>query len=249
MAYNFNQKKIFVTGGSRGIGHKIVTDLCAQGATVFFTHRLKDDEAQKLQLDFEKNGGKAQPLYLDLSSSQQITDVLTDFIKTEKKLDGLVNNAGISQDKLILRVKENDIQNIMQVNLNASILITAILSRALLTSENASIINISSVVGLMGNKAQSLYAASKAGLIGFTKSIAKELGSKKVRCNAICPGFIETEMTGALPEETIKQYLNAVPLEAFGTTQDVSNLVSFLLSDSSRYITGEVIKIDGGLYI
>lgn len=247
--YNLNGKKYFVTGASRGIGHQIVMDLCAQGATVFFTHRQKEDEAQKLKQDFEKKGGSAHAIFLDLSSSEQITSTLNDFIKIEKKLDGIVNNAGISQDKLILRVKDSDIQTIMQVNLNASILITAILSRALLACENSSIVNISSVVGLMGNKAQSLYAASKAGLIGFTKSIAKELGGKKVRCNAICPGFIETEMTGALAEETIKQYLNAVPLEAFGTTQDVSNLVSFLLSDSSRYITGEVIKIDGGLYI
>jgi 3-oxoacyl-[acyl-carrier protein] reductase len=164
-------------------------------------------------------------------------------------ISGLVNNAGISKDTLLLRLKETEIDQILDTNLKGAMLVTQALSRGFLKAENVSIVNMSSIVGLMGNPSQAVYAASKAGLIGFTKSVAKELASRNVRCNAVCPGFIATDMTDALNEKAKEEYLKSIPLGKMGSTSDVSNLVSFLLSQASRYITGEAIKIDGGLYI
>ena len=160
-----------------------------------------------------------------------------------------MNNAGISRDALLLRTKEEDIDATLNTNLKSAMMITQILTKSMLKAENVSIVNISSVVGLMGNAGQSAYAASKAGLIGYTKAVAKELASRNVRCNAICPGFIVTDMTDKLDDKTKEGYMASIPLKRLGASEEVANLVCFLLSKASGYITGETIKIDGGLYI
>ena len=163
-------------------------------------------------------------------------------------MQGLVNNAGVSKDQLILKLKEEDIAYILDINLKGTINLTAVLSKHFLRQKEVSIVHMSSVVGLMGNKSQSVYAASKAGLIGFSKSIAKELASRKIRSNVICPGFIQTEMTEALSDKVKELYQAQIPMGEFGGSTEVANLTNFLLSSASGYITGEVIKVDGGLY-
>lgn len=176
-------------------------------------------------------------------------EALDAFIEEHGAITGLVNNAGISKDQIVLRMKEEDVAQTIDTNLKGAIMLSQVLSRSFLKAENVSVVNISSVVGLMGNPSQIAYSASKAGLIGLTKSYAKELASRNIRCNAICPGFIQTDMTDALNEKAKEAYLSQIPLNRFGDCQEVANLVSFLLSKASAYITGEVIKIDGGIYI
>ena len=171
------------------------------------------------------------------------------FVEENGPITGLVNNAGISKDQIVLRMKEEDVVQTINTNLTSAIMLTQILSRSFLKAENVSVVNISSIVGLMGNASQIAYSASKAGMIGFTKSYAKELASRNIRCNAICPGFITTDMTHALDEKVKDAYLNSIPLKRMGDASEVANLVCFLLSKASSYITGETIKIDGGLYI
>ena len=181
--------------------------------------------------------------------TERIKDLLGTFIKEVGPISGLVNNAGISKDQLIMRLKDSDLSQILDVNLKSAILLTSILTRHFLKTENSSVVNMSSVVGLMGNTAQVAYAASKAGLLGFTKSFSKELAGKNVRCNAICPGFIKTDMTDRLDDSVKESFLSQIPLKRWGESEEVANLTCFLLSRASSYITGEIIKIDGGLYI
>lgn len=242
-------KKILVTGASRGIGREIAKSLAAQGAHVLFNHRGDEAKANELKAEFEAIGGKATPLHFDVTNGEQIKTAVESFTKEHGNIEGLVNNAGISKDQLLMRLKEEDLNSVIDTNLKGAILVTQALSRGFMRTPGASIVNVSSVVGLMGNPGQCAYSASKAGLIGFTKTVAKELAAKKVRANAICPGFIQTDMTDALDEKVKDNYLGSIPLKEFGKTDDVSNLVCFLLSNASAYITGEVIKIDGGLYI
>ena len=246
---DLKDKVILVTGASRGIGKTISEELARQGAHIVFNYRGDLESATKVQNSLEKIGGKATPIKFDLSRGDQIKESITEFVKEHGYISGLVNNAGMSKDQIVLRLKDEDISKTLDVNLKGPILIAGALSRSFLKAENVSVVNIGSVVGLMGNSSQISYAASKAGLIGFTKSIAKELGSRNVRCNAVCPGFIETEMTDKLDDKKKEAYLTEIPINRFGTTREVANLVCFLLSQSSSYITGETIKIDGGLYI
>lgn len=244
-------KKVLVTGATRGIGRAIAESLAEQGAHVVFNFREgKEDVADEMKAHLKKLGAsEASPVMFDVTNTEQIKASLDTFAKEHGAIEGLVNNAGISRDQLVLRMKEEDVEATLNTNLKGAIMVSQVLSRGFLRAENASVVNISSIVGLMGNAGQIAYAASKAGMIGLTKSMAKELGAKNVRCNAICPGFIDTDMTDALREETKEGYLNGIPMKRFGTTQEVANLVNFLLSKASSYITGETIKIDGGLYI
>lgn len=243
------QKTILITGASRGIGHTIALTLAAQKAHVVFNYRGDEAAAKELAGAIEAAGGKATALKFDVTDTAAMTTALDAFFKAGNTIHGLVNNAGKSKDQLMLRVKPEDIDELMNVNLKATMVLTNYLSKHLMKAGGASVVNMSSIVGLMGNSAQTVYAATKAGLIGYTKSLAKELSSRNVRCNAVCPGFISTDMTAALPDKAREEYSKNIPLGRFGETQDVANLVCFLLSNASGYITGEVIKIDGGLYI
>jgi 3-oxoacyl-[acyl-carrier protein] reductase len=246
---DLKNKVVLVTGASRGIGKEIALALCAQGAHVLFNYRGDEAKSNSLKQELEKAGGKAKGLNFDVTNPEAIKIAIDQFTKEVGPISGLVNNAGISKDTLLLRLKAEEINQIIDTNLKGAMFVTQALSRNFLKAENVSIVNMSSVVGLMGNASQVAYSASKAGLLGLTKAVAKELASRNVRCNAICPGFIETEMTHALDTKAVEHYKTQIPLERFGSTKEVANLVCFLLSGASAYITGEVIKIDGGLYI
>ncbi|MBL6990065.1 MAG: 3-oxoacyl-ACP reductase FabG [Bacteriovoracaceae bacterium] len=246
---DLKDKNILVTGASRGIGKAIARSLATQGAHVVFNFRPEREGADQLKAELEELGGKATCVYFDLTNNEDIKSSLDGFVKEFGPISGLVNNAGISKDQLALRLKKEDIEHTLDVNLLGPMLVTAALSRNFLKASDVSIVNISSIVGLMGNASQASYSASKAGILGFTKSIAKELASRNIRCNAICPGFIETDMTAALHEKAKETYLAEIPLKRMGSAEEIANLTNFLLSGASSYITGEIIKIDGGLYI
>lgn len=245
---DLKDKKIIVTGSTGGIGQEIVANLLAQGAHVVAHARQESERTQKIQEIAKDLSGKLEFSFFDMTDAQKMNDEIAR-ITEQGYVSGLVNNAGISKDQLIMRVKPDDIDFILNTNLKSAIMLTSALSKNFLRAQNVSIVNVSSVVGMMGNTSQAVYAASKAGLIGFTKSMAKELASRNIRSNAIAPGFIETPMTDALADKAKEHYLGAVPLARFGEATEVAELTSFLLSQASSYITGEVIKIDGGLYI
>ncbi len=246
---DLKDKVILVTGAARGIGKNISLALAAQGAHVVFNYRGDEAKAKALKEELEKTGGKATALKFDVTDYEAMTKVIDDFTKNVAPISGLVNNAGISKDTLLLRLKPDEISSIIDTNLKGAMMVTQALSRNFLKAEDVSIVHMSSIVGLMGNPSQAAYAASKAGLIGFSKSVAKELASRNVRSNVICPGFIQTDMTVALNEKAKEEYSKSIPMARFGTPEEVANLTCFLLSRASSYLTGEVIKIDGGLYI
>ncbi len=246
---DLKDKIILVTGAARGIGKSIALALSAQGAHVVFNYRGDESKAMSLKEELEKVGGKATGLKFDVTDYESMTKAIDEFTKSVGPISGLVNNAGVSKDTLLLRLKPDEISSIIDTNLKGAMMVTQALSRNFLKAENVSIVHMSSIVGLMGNPSQAAYAASKAGLIGFSKSVAKELASRNLRSNVICPGFIQTDMTDALNEKAKEEYSKSIPLGRFGTSDEVANLTCFLLSRASSYLTGEVIKIDGGLYI
>ncbi len=246
---DLKDKVILVTGAARGIGKSIALALSAQGAHVVFNYRGDEAKAMALKEELEKAGGKATGLKFDVTDYEAMTKAIDEFTKTVAPISGLVNNAGVSKDTLLLRLKPDEISSIIDTNLKGSMMVTQALSRNFLKAQDVSIVHMSSIVGLMGNPSQAAYSASKAGLIGFSKSVAKELASRNLRSNVICPGFIQTDMTDALQDKAKEEYNKSIPLGRFGTTDEVANLTCFLLSRASSYVTGEVIKIDGGLYI
>ena len=240
-------KTALITGASKGIGRGIALKLAQSGANIAFTYLSSIEKGLALENELEAAGIKAKGYQSDAAdfkaSEDLIQNVLTDF----GSLDVVVNNAGITKDNLLMRMTEEHFNDVIRINLNSVFNITKACQRPMLKQRKGSIINITSVVGLKGNAGQANYAASKAGIIGFTKSVALELGSRNIRCNAIAPGFIETEMTDALPPETVKQWRESIPLKRGGTPEDVANAVLFLASDLSSYITGQVISVDGGM--
>lgn len=240
-------KNALITGASRGIGRGIALKLAEQGAHVAFTYLSSPDKAKQLEDELAAKGVKAMGYKSDAASYKEAEDLVNAVLNDFGSLEIVVNNAGITRDGLLMRMTEENFDEVIRTNLKSVFNITKAVQRQMLKQRNGSIINISSVVGVKGNAGQANYAASKAGIIGFTKSVALELGSRNIRCNAVAPGFIETEMTGALDPKTVQGWRDAIPLKRGGTPEDVANLVVFLASDWSSYITGQVVHVDGGM--
>lgn len=240
-------KNALVTGASRGIGRGIAIELAKQGANVAFTFLSSPDKAAILEKELQDLGVNAKGYQSDASEFKSAEALITNILSDFGSLEIVVNNAGITKDNLLMRMTEEQFDDVIKTNLKSAFNITKAAQRPMLKQRKGSIINISSVVGVKGNAGQANYAASKAGMIGFTKSVALELGSRNIRCNAIAPGFIETEMTGALAPETVQQWREQIPLKRGGTPEDVAQTVVFLASDWSSYITGQVINVDGGM--
>ncbi len=240
-------KTALITGASKGIGRGIALKLAQSGANIAFTYLSSVEKGLALVQELEAEGIKAKGYQSDASDFKASEDLIQSVLNDFGSLDIVVNNAGITKDNLLMRMTEEHFNEVIRINLNSVFNITKACQRPMLKQRKGSIINITSVVGIKGNAGQANYAASKAGIIGFTKSVALELGSRNIRCNAIAPGFIETEMTDALPPETVKQWRESIPLKRGGTPEDVANAVLFLASDLSAYITGQVISVDGGM--
>lgn len=240
-------KIAIITGASRGIGKGIAEKFISQGATVVFTYASSDDKARALEAELAAQGGTAKGYKSDAADFNAAQALIDQVVADFGTVDILVNNAGITRDTLLMRMSEEQWDEVMRVNLKSVFNLTKAVIKPMLKAKVGSIINMSSVVGVKGNAGQANYAASKAGIIGFTKSVAAELGSRNIRCNAIAPGFIETEMTGALDEKTVQEWRNAIPLKRGGTTEDVANATLFLASDMSAYITGQTLHVCGGM--
>lgn len=240
-------KNALVTGASRGIGRAIARALAAEGANIAFTYTKDEEGAKETGRLIEEQGVRALALKADGSVESEVKRVVDTVTKDFGSVDILVNNAGITKDNLLIRMSADDYDTVLNVNLRSAFLMTKACARGMMKSRYGKIINISSIVGVLGNAGQANYAASKAGLIGLTKAVAKELGSRGVRVNAIAPGFIQTDMTESLPVDVKDKMLSNVSLGAFGRVEDVANLCVFLASQDSDYITGEVIRVDGGM--
>ncbi|SKA78107.1 3-oxoacyl-[acyl-carrier-protein] reductase [Clostridium sp. USBA 49] len=240
-------KVAVVTGAGRGIGKAIALKLSRLGASVVINYRSSEKEAKELIDEIISFGGKAEAIKGDVSKIEDAEKVIKFAVEKFGRLDILVNNAGITRDTLLLRMKEEDFDKVIEVNLKGVFNCTKHASSIMLKQKSGKIINISSVIGLIGNAGQANYAAAKAGIIGFTKSVAKELGARGITVNAVAPGFITTDMTEVLSDKIKEKLLENVPLKRLGSPEDVANLVAFLSSDSSNYITGQVINVDGGM--
>lgn len=243
-------KVAIVTGASRGIGEAIALKLAQHGAHVAFTYLSSDEKALALEEKLKALGITAKGYKSNAGVFADCDTMVTDVVKQFGTIDICVNNAGISKDNLLLRMTPEQWDDVMQTNLKSVFNMTKLVIRPMMKAKSGTIINMSSVIGEMGNAGQSSYSASKAGVIGFTKSIAKELGSRNIRCNAIAPGFVETDMTGYLKEgEDAEKYRSGIPLGRFGATEDIANVTLFLASEMSSYITGQVVSVCGGLNI
>ena len=240
-------KNILVTGGSRGIGKSIVELLIQNGANVGFTFSSSESAAKEISKKLNSSSNKCIAYKSDASKLNQCEKLVDSFLNDFNTIDVLINNAGITKDNLLMRMSEDDFDKVIDVNLKSVFNMTKACQRIFLKNRNGSIINMSSVVGVKGNAGQSNYAASKSGIIGFSKSIAQEIGSRNIRCNVIAPGFIKTEMTDKLSDSLVDSWTENIPLKRAGESLDVANLCLFLASDLSTYITGQVINVDGGL--
>lgn len=239
-------KKAIVTGAARGIGKAIVLALAKNGCDVIVAD-LDEESAKSTASDVRNLGVNALPVKVDVVDTEQVKLMIKQSYEKFNTIDILINNAGITRDKLLMRMKEQDWDVVLQVNLKGAFNCTKQVVRNMIKQNSGKIINIASVVGVMGNVGQSNYAASKAGLIGFTRSIAKELGGRNIQVNAIAPGYIETEMTKNLPQDVKDNYIKQIPMNRGGTTEEVAKTVLFLASSLSDYITGQVINVDGGM--
>jgi len=240
-------KVAVITGGSRGIGASIVDKFMAEGAKVAFTYRSSAEKADAIVA--KHNSENIIAIKSDASKYDEAEALIAEVIEKFGTINILINNAGITKDTLMLRMSEEQWDGVIEVNLKSVFNVTKHVLKPMMKNRAGSIINMSSVVGVFGNAGQANYAASKAGIIGFTKSIAKEVGSRNIRCNAVAPGFIATEMTNELDEKTQKAYTDNIPLKRFGDGDDVANLCTFLGSDMSNYVTGQVLSICGGMNI
>jgi 3-oxoacyl-[acyl-carrier protein] reductase len=241
-------KVALITGANRGIGKSIALKYAAHGANVAFSDIAYNEDSKNLEDELKALGVNGKGYASDASSFSDADKLVNDVMADFGKIDILVNNAGITRDNLLLRMQEADWDLVIKVNLKSVFNLTKAVQRIMIKQRSGSIINMSSVVGIEGNLGQSNYSASKAGIIGFSKSVAQELGSRNIRCNAIAPGFIETEMTARLPEEIRKEWIEDIPLKRAGTPDDVANTALYLASDLSDYVTGQVISVCGGLH-
>ena len=240
-------KVAIITGGSRGIGKSICETFAQNGCNVAFTYNNSKDSAEALAKELNSSGIKAKAFKSDASNFDDATKLVEDVLNDFGKIDILVNNAGIKKDNLLMRMEKSDFDTVINTNLSSVFNLTKASIKTFLKQRNGSIVNISSVVGVKGNAGQSNYSASKAGIIGFSKSIALELGSRNIRSNVIAPGFIETDMTDSLSEDVINSWKESIPLKRGGNPSDVGNACVFLASDLSSYITGQVLHVDGGM--
>jgi 3-oxoacyl-[acyl-carrier protein] reductase len=241
-------KVAIITGASRGIGRAIATKFAQEGASVAFTFLSSVEKGKELEAELSALGVKARGYQSDAASSKACEELVTAVIAEFGTVDVLINNAGITRDNLLMRMTEAQWDEVINANLKSVFNLTKAIQRPMLKAKKGSIVNMTSVVGIEGNAGQSNYSASKAGIIGFTKSIAQELGSRNIRTNAVAPGFIETEMTAALDPKIKEGWIQDIPLKRTGTAEEVANLVAFLASDNSSYITGQVISICGGMH-
>ena len=245
--YNLTGKIALVTGGSRGIGRAIVIHLAESGADVAFTYRSRKEEADSLVAELQSKGRKAAAFQSNAADHAQANEVVQNVIKDFGRLDILVNNAGVTKDGLLMRMSEQDWDEVIQTNLKSVFNFTKAACRQMMGQQAGKIINISSVVGVIGNAGQSNYVASKAGVIGFTKSMAKELASRNIQVNAIAPGFVETDMTEKLNEKQKEAILSIIPMKRMSKPDEIASVVSFLASADSNYITGQTLCVDGGM--
>ncbi|MBE7030874.1 MAG: 3-oxoacyl-[acyl-carrier-protein] reductase [Ruminococcaceae bacterium] len=243
---NLSGKTAIVTGGARGIGAEIAHTLAEFGANVVLCD-IPGSAAEQTASDIQAAGGKAVAVFGDVRNASDAEMVVKTATETFGSIDILVNNAGITRDGLMLRMSEQDWDDVMDINLKGAFLMTKAVTRPMMKQRSGAIINITSVVGVMGNAGQANYSASKAGLIGLTKTTAKELASRGIRCNAVAPGFIESAMTDKLPEEVKQTYFASIPLKKFGSAKNIAHSVAFLASEYANYITGQILHIDGGL--
>ncbi|MGC9366204.1 MAG: 3-oxoacyl-[acyl-carrier-protein] reductase [bacterium] len=239
-------KQAIITGGARGIGKQIALALASRKNNIILWDLL-EEECQQTAREIEQQGVKCSYYLVDITDQKAVQEVINEITKDDHKIDILVNNAGITKDNLIMKMTDQEFRKVIEVNLTGSFICTKAVIRNMIKNRWGRIVNISSVVGLFGNPGQANYSSSKAGLIGLTKSTAKEVASRGVTVNAICPGFIQSEMTDKLSDKVKQAYMDNIPARKFGEAKDVANLVSFLVSDEASYITGEVIRVDGGL--
>lgn len=237
-----------VTGGSRGIGKAVAQTLARDGWQVYLTYVSKPQEAEAVAADIVAAGGKAAAFQLNVGEADAVAAFFAEHIKDKVDLGVLVNNAGITKDGFLVRMKDEDFDAVLGINLRGAFICLREAAKIMTRQRHGRIVNISSVVGQMGNACQVNYAAAKAGLLGITKSAAKELAARSITVNAVAPGFIETDMTAALPDEVKKSYAEAIPLKKLGSAQDVAEAVAFLASDKAAYITGQVLAVNGGMY-
>ncbi len=241
------ERVALVTGASRGIGREIALTLGRYGATVIVNYNGSEEAAVKVVNEIIASGGKAYPYQCNVANYEQTKEMIEEIIKTNSRIDVLVNNAGITKDNLLLKMSEEEFDQVMNINLKGTFHCIKHVVRQMIKQRSGRIINISSISGVVGNAGQANYSASKAGIIGLTKSVARELAPRGITVNGIAPGFIDTEMTAVLPEQVKESILNQIPLKRFGTSSDIAELAAFLASDKSGYITGQIINVNGGM--
>lgn len=249
MNVDLKDEVALITGGSRGIGRACVEAFARAGATVVFSYAGNEAAANETVEKVKAAGGKATAVRFDVSDAKACAEAVDQVVKEHGRLDVLVNNAGVSIDGLVMRLKDEDWDKTLDTNLRGAFALIRAASRPMMKQRGGAIVNLTSVVGEMGNAGQAAYASSKAGLIGLTKSIARELASRGIRCNAVSPGFIGTDMTAGLPEAVKTKMLEAIPLARLGSAEEVANAVLFLASDAAAYVTGEVLRVNGGMYM
>ena len=242
-----DNKTVFVTGGSRGIGKEVALKFAENGYNVVINYVSSKTNVEELKSEFESKGVKTLIMQADVTDKEAIDEVVKKAIEEFGSIDVLVNNAGITRDNLLMRISEEEFDKVIEINLKGTYIVTKAVTKYMMKKRKGSMINLSSVVGVAGNAGQCNYSASKAGIIGFTKSVAKELASRNIRSNAVAPGFIETDMTAVLSDEVKESIHNQIPLKRMGTAKEVANLIYFLGSEESSYITGQVINVDGGM--